>query len=381
MLSLDNAYNEDELRAFDERVRKGAGLGDAAGRVRRRAEDRRPEHRADLRGRRAGARRDARRRRARRRRDAERPDDPGDSAAPAAARPRAASRCAARCILPRAAFERMNREREEAGEPLFANPRNAAAGTMRNLDPALVAKRGLSAFTYQIVGRASAGRRGDGAADGGHACRDADARCARGGCRSNRTGARCDGIDEVVAFCQRVGREAPDARLRHRRRRHQGRRPGAARTARHDREVSALGDRVQVSGASRRPRRCEEIAVNVGRTGAVTPYAVLEPVFLAGSTISMATLHNAEDIARKDLREGDRVLIEKGGDVIPKVVKPILPLDGADAQRALADADRRARCAAARCSATRRKSSGGATTRRARRACAAASSTSRRARR
>ncbi len=68
-----------------------------------------------------------------------------------------------------------------------------------------------------------------------------------------------------------------------------------------------------------------KIEVNVGRTGAVTPYAVLEPVLLAGSTISMATLHNAEDIARKDLREGDRVLIEKGGDVIPKVVKPILP--------------------------------------------------------
>ena len=71
----------------------------------------------------------------------------------------------------------------------------------------------------------------------------------------------------------------------------------------------------------------------------MTPYAVLEPVFLAGSTISMATLHNAEDVARKDLREGDRVLIEKGGDVIPKVVKPILAA-GADAQRALADADR-----------------------------------------
>jgi DNA ligase (NAD+) len=67
------------------------------------------------------------------------------------------------------------------------------------------------------------------------------------------------------------------------------------------------------------------VEVNVGRTGAATPYAVLDPVFLAGSTISMATLHNAEDIARKDLREGDRVLIEKGGDVIPKVVKPILP--------------------------------------------------------
>ena len=70
------------------------------------------------------------------------------------------------------------------------------------------------------------------------------------------------------------------------------------------------------------------IRVNVGRTGAVTPYALLEPVFLSGSTISMATLHNAEDVARKDLREGDRVLIEKGGDVIPKIVKAIVPSDG-----------------------------------------------------
>ena len=66
--------------------------------------------------------------------------------------------------------------------------------------------------------------------------------------------------------------------------------------------------------------------MNVGRTGAATPYAVLEPVLLAGSTISMATLHNAEDIARKDLREGDTVVLEKGGDVIPKVVAPILSL-------------------------------------------------------
>jgi DNA ligase (NAD+) len=71
--------------------------------------------------------------------------------------------------------------------------------------------------------------------------------------------------------------------------------------------------------------RVVRIHVNVGRTGAVTPYAVLEPVFLAGSTISMATLHNAEDVARKDVRPGDRVLLEKGGDVIPKVVKAILP--------------------------------------------------------
>jgi len=75
-----------------------------------------------------------------------------------------------------------------------------------------------------------------------------------------------------------------------------------------------------------------KIAVNVGRTGAVTPYALLEPVFLAGSTISMATLHNAEDVARKDLRDGDTVVIEKGGDVIPKVIAPILNLRPPDAR-------------------------------------------------
>ena len=68
------------------------------------------------------------------------------------------------------------------------------------------------------------------------------------------------------------------------------------------------------------------IDVNVGRTGAVTPFAVLEPVRLAGSTISMATLHNEQEVARRDIREGDTVVIEKGGDVIPKVVAPILSL-------------------------------------------------------
>ena len=188
---------------------------------------------------------------------------------------------------------------------------------------------------------------------------------------------RCDGIDAVVAFCDEWAEKRRVARVRHRRRRHQGRRSGAARAARHDREVSALGDGVQVPGAAGDDRCCSEIEVNVGRTGAVTPYAVLEPVFLAGSTISMATLHNAEDIARKDLREGDRVLIEKGGDVIPKVVKPILPHAGR--QRALGRCRPRVRCAAARCSATKRRWSGAARTRRARRGSGAASSTSPRA--
>src|ERR687895_271479 len=75
-----------------------------------------------------------------------------------------------------------------------------------------------------------------------------------------------------------------------------------------------------------RHRRGDPVLSNVGRTGANTPYAVLDPVFVAGSTISMATLHNAEDIERKDIREGDTVVIEKAGDVIPRVVAPVLSL-------------------------------------------------------
>ncbi len=76
--------------------------------------------------------------------------------------------------------------------------------------------------------------------------------------------------------------------------------------------------------AEQRTTRLNQIAVNVGRTGAVTPFAMLEPVFVAGSTISMATLHNEDDIARKDIREGDWVMVEKAGDVIPRVVGPVL---------------------------------------------------------
>src|SRR5947199_1890269 len=135
---------------------------------------------------------------------------------------------------------------------------------------------------------------------------------------------RCDGIDAVIAFCAEWAdkrRELPfdtdgvvvkvdDLALRER----------LGTTAKFPRWATAFKFPAQQATTD-----LEKIEVNVGRTGAVTPYAVLTPVVLAGSTISMATLHNAEDVARKDLRPGDRVLIEKGGDVIPKVVKPILP--------------------------------------------------------
>ena len=130
--------------------------------------------------------------------------------------------------------------------------------------------------------------------------------------------------------------------------------------------------------AEQQTTRLKRIAVNVGRTGAVTPFAMLEPVFVAGSTISMATLHNEDDIARKDIREGDWVMVEKAGDVIPRVVGP-------GAQPARPPTRSRGRCprpvraAAASCTAPRARPCGAARTRRARRGCSAASSTSPRA--
>jgi DNA ligase (NAD+) len=219
-------------------------------------------------------------------------------------------------FLPRAAFARINREREEAEEPIFANARNAAAGTMRTLNPALVAARGLGAFVYQIVDPYAPPE-------------------ARFAAHSETLAAftawslpvephwrRCAGIDAVVAFCH----EWVDAR--------------------HDLPFETDGVVIKLDDLARRERagstskfprwafaykfpaqqattKLLRINVNVGRTGAVTPFAELEPVFLAGSTIARATLHNAQEVERKDIREGDYVLIEKAGDVIPKVVKSI----------------------------------------------------------
>ena len=150
MLSLDNAYNDDELRAFDERVRKGAGLGETA--VPYVAELKIDGLSIAL------TYEDGRLVRGATRGDGARGEDVTANvrtirAIPLSLKTPVAGRIEVRgeVYLPRASFERMNVEREKEGEPLFQNPRNAAAGTMRNLDPALVAKRKLAAFTYQVV--------------------------------------------------------------------------------------------------------------------------------------------------------------------------------------------------------------------------------------
>jgi DNA ligase (NAD+) len=315
MLSLDNVYNEAELHAFDERVRKGAGLGE--NRVTYVAELKIDGLSMALTYERGLLIRGATRG------DGHRGEDVTANvrairAVPLGldAAPDDRLEIRGEVYLPRAAFQRMNEEREEAGEPLFANPRNAGAGTMRNLDPALVARRGLSFFAYQVVTLDAAGRLDS------HASMLETMRAW--GLPVEPHWKRLAGVDALLAFCEEWGSrratlpfdtdgvviKVDDPAIRAR----------LGATAKFPRWATAF--KFPAQQATTLLRR---IMVNVGRTGAVTPYAELEPVLLAGSTISMATLHNAEDLARKDLREGDRVLIEKGGDVIPKVVKPILP--------------------------------------------------------
>jgi DNA ligase (NAD+) len=221
--------------------------------------------------------------------------------------------------LPRPAFERINREREEADEPVFANPRNAAAGAIRTLDSAEVSRRGLRAFTYQIV-----------APPGVPVPVSSQAEClqtlAAWGCPVESHWRRCEGIDEVTAFCHEwrdrrrdlsfetdgVVIKLDDLALRE----------TAGTTAKFPRWATAFK-----FPAEQATTTLLRIEVNVGRTGAVTPYAVLEPVRLGGTTVQMATLHNEQEIRRRDLREGDRVTVEKGGDIIPKIIGPVLEGD------------------------------------------------------
>jgi DNA ligase (NAD+) len=365
MLSLDNAYSEEELRAFDDRVRRGLAAG---GEVPSAADyvcelkidglsialtyENGVLTRAATRG------------------DGGRGEDVTHNVRTIRAIPLRLARAVAGRVeirgevyLPRQAFEKMNREREEAGEPIFANPRNAAAGALRNLDPALVAKRGLSAFFYQLVqggpeGSPLRGEQGGpegpplrvgrveadlqvrpdngNAAAGLHARLPSTHAAALERLRSwglpvEPHWAPCRGIDSLLAFCAEWAEK---------------RRTLAFDTDGIVIKLDDLASRAALGTTSKFPRwaiafkfpaeqkttRLIRIEVNVGRTGAVTPFAVLEPVFIAGSTVSMATLHNAEDLARKDIRDGDRVIVEKAGDVIPRVVGPVLSLRPADSQ-------------------------------------------------
>jgi len=308
MLSLDNAYDEAELRAFDERVRKGLSIEQS------------PAYVAELKIdglSMALTYEDGRLVRGATRGSGTHGEEVTQNvrtvrAIPLSLKggPKGRIEIRGEVYLPKKNFERINKQQEEAGEPLYANPRNTAAGTMRNLDPALVAKRGLSAWMYQLVP----------AEFESHAEMLRD--LGKWGLPVEPHWKKCDGIDAVIAFCE------------------EWREKRGSLAFETDGVVIKLDDpaqREKLGYTSKFPRwatafkfpaeqkvaMLHRIEINIGRTGAATPFAMLEPTVVAGSTISMATLHNPDDIIRKDIRPGELVIIEKAGDVIPRVVGPV----------------------------------------------------------
>lgn len=318
MLSLDNTYNSDELDAFDQRVRKGLGRGDDDAPITYVAELKIDGlsialtygHGRFVRGVTRG--------------DGVEGEDVTSNVRTIRAIPLKLRRGAPDVVLevrgeifmPRDAFARVNDERERRGDALFANPRNAAAGTLRQLDARLVASRGLSAYCYQVI---VPGAGSEGTHDAHDAQLDA---LVSWGVPVEPHRETCVGIAAVKAFCDTWAER---------------RRTLAFETDGVVIKVNALEEQARLGTTAKWPRwatafkfpaqqattRLVGIDVQVGRTGAVTPLAVLDPVALAGSTIQYATLHNEDEVRRKDLRIGDWVLLEKGGDVIPKIVKAI----------------------------------------------------------
>ena len=217
--------------------------------------------------------------------------------------------------LSRAEFERLNGERAAAGEQLYMNPRNTAAGSLRQLDPAVTATRRLSLFAYQL-----------GWTEGG----DAPARSqwealrwlAAAGFPTNPHAERFESIDEVAAFCAGWADRRDELEYEI---------DGVVV------KVDDLGLQRELGSVGREPRwataykfpaeqavtRLNGIQVSVGRTGVLTPFAELEPVEVGGVMVSVATLHNEEQIHLKDIRRGDDVIVQRAGDVIPQVVGPV----------------------------------------------------------
>ena len=316
MLSLANAFSHDELRAFDARVRRGLGLPAA------------PDPAADLRYvaelKIDGLAVTLRYERGRFVQGATRGDGttgedvtpnlrtiaviPDRLAEPATADVRG------EVFMPKAEFVRINAEREEAGLALYANPRNSGAGSLRQKDPSVTASRLLSFWAYQLL------EEGDGSLTSQG---DALDRISALGLPGNPDHEGGLDIEGVIAFTE------------------------TWREARHELpyetdgvvvKVDRFDQQEQLGMVSRAPRwaiaykfppeqvesTLEDIVPYVGRTGTLTPVAHLTPTKVAGSTVARATLHNLDEIRRKDIRIGDRVILQKAGDVIPEVVRPVV---------------------------------------------------------
>ena len=217
--------------------------------------------------------------------------------------------------LSKAEFARLNRERAAAGEQLYMNPRNTAAGSLRQLDSSVTANRRLDLFVYQL-----------GWVDGGRIAEthsEALEWLSSAGFPTNPLTARLDSIEEVAAFCEQweVKRDDLEYEI-----------DGVVI------KIDGLDLQRQLGTVGREPRwatawkfpaeqavtKLHKIQISVGRTGVLTPFAELEPVFVGGATIGMATLHNLAHIQELDIRAGDEVIVQRAGDVIPQVVGPVL---------------------------------------------------------
>ena len=217
--------------------------------------------------------------------------------------------------LPIAAFTALNERRAEAGQPTFANPRNAAAGAIRQLDPTVAAERPLSIWCY-----------GTGAATGVEFATHAEELewLRERGFKVAPDTDTHEGVDSVVARCRwwEGRRDELDFEI-----------DGVVVKVNERslwRELGVVGREPRWAVAWKFPpttavTRLNKVFWNVGRSGALFPFAALEPVHVGGVTVSTATLHNEEDLARKDVREGDDVVVMRAGDVIPAVVAPKLP--------------------------------------------------------
>ncbi len=315
MLSLANAFSHDELRAFDARVRRGLGLVAA------------PEPAPDLQYvaelKIDGLAISLRYERGRFIQGATRGDGTtGEDVSanlrtiaviPARLTEAATLEARGEVFMPKAEFKRINEEREETGLPLYANPRNSGAGSLRQIDPSVTAGRKLSAWFYQLV------------EDGETVATQTEAlaRLAALGFPVNPDRESDIDIDGVIDFTERW-REARHAL--------------PYETDGVVVKVDRYDQQARLGMVSRAPRWAiafkfppeqveafvEDIVPYVGRTGTLTPVAHMTPTKVAGSTVSRATLHNLDEVRRKDIRIGDRVVLQKAGDVIPEVVRPIV---------------------------------------------------------
>lgn len=305
MLSLGNAYNLDDLKAFDERIKKDAGKSDYVielkidGLAMSLHYNEGKFVQAVTRG------------------DGSVGEDVSENircikSIPMEIAYKGELEVRGEIFMPKVSFERINKEKEENGEELFANPRNAAAGTIRQLDTSVVAKRQLDGFWYHLVVDV----------EDVDTHEEALAFLKKNGFKVNPKTQVFKTIDEVWNFISEISEQRKELPYEI---------DGMVV------KVNDLSLQKQLGSTIKTPRwaiaykfpaeevetRLKDIVITVGRTGKITPNAVLEPVRVAGTKVSAAQLHNEDFIADKDIRIGDMVVVRKAGDIIPEVVRVV----------------------------------------------------------